>query len=90
MKDVVYDYITGNEFTMRVKQIATAYSEMQKDLDSEKRSMNKIWSKRQKQIEMVLGNLGGMVGEVEAIVGGQKELPEIKPLSLHAIEEDDE
>lgn len=90
MKDVVYDYVTGNEFNMRVRQIATAYIEMQKDIETEKRSMNRIWSKREKQISLVLENLSGMRGEVEAIVGGQKTLPEIEPLTLEGIVQDDE
>ena len=63
MKDVVYDYVTGNEFSMRVRQIATAYIEIQKDLDTEKRSMKRIWTKREKQITLVLDNLSGMTGE---------------------------
>lgn len=90
MKDVVYDYVTGNEFSMRVRQIATAYIEMQKDIETEKRSMNRIWTKREKQITLVLENLSGMRGEVEAMVGGQKALPEMGPLTLEGIVEDDE
>ena len=87
MKDVIYDYVTGSEFAIRVRQIAAAYIEMQKDLEMEKRSMNRIWSKREKQITLVLENLGGMRGEIEGIVGGQKLLPEVNNLSLEAIPE---
>lgn len=89
MKDVIYDYVTGSEFAIRVRQIAAAYIEMKKDLDTEKRSMNRIWTKREKQITLVLENLGGMRGEIEGIVGGQKLLPEVDNLSLEAIAEDE-
>jgi hypothetical protein len=90
MKDVVYQYITGQEFSMRVKRIADAYIGMQRDLDSEKLAMSKIWNKREKQIATVLDNLTGMRGEIEGIVGGQKLLPSIETLSLEGIVSEDE
>jgi hypothetical protein len=89
MKDVIYDYITGREFTERVRSIVRAYALMKKDLDSEKRSMTKIWKKREKQIETVLDNMSGMYGEIEGIVGGQKTLLEVELLSLDSITGDD-
>ena len=89
MKDVIYDYVTGKDFSMRVRQIAAAYIEMQKDIETEKRSMNRIWTKREKQITLVLENLSGMRGEIEGIVGGQKLLPEVDNLSLDSITEDE-
>lgn len=82
MKDVVYDYVTGNEFSMRIKLIVAAYVEMQKDIETEKRSLNRIWAKREKQNSLVLENLSGIRGEIEGMVGGQKQLPEINNLLL--------
>ena len=90
MKDIIYDYVTGKEFSMRIRQIAAAYIEMQKDLETEKRSMTRIWSKREKQITLVLENLSGMRGEIEGILGGQKLLPEVETLSLESIAEEEE
>jgi len=81
MKDVVYEYITGNEFSMRIKQIVAAYVEMQSDIETEKRSLNRIWAKREKQNSLVLENLSGIRGEIEGMVG-QKSLPEINNLLL--------
>jgi hypothetical protein len=63
---------------------------MQRDLESEKRAMNKIWSKREKQIITVLDNLSAMRGEIEGVVGGQKVLPSVETLSLEGIAEGDE
>ena len=51
--------------------------------------MNRIWIKREKQITLVLENLSGMRGKVEAIVGGQKALPEMEALALESIVQDD-
>jgi hypothetical protein len=91
MKDVIYSYVTGNEFVQRVKMIASAYQQMQVDLESEKRSMNRIWKKREKQITSVLDNVSGMWGEIEGLmVGAGASLPKIDALSLEAIAEDEE
>jgi hypothetical protein len=53
---------------------------MKNDLDKEKRAMEKIWAKREKQIGHVVLNLGGMHGDLEGIAG--KTLPVIKALEL--------
>jgi hypothetical protein len=90
MKDVLYKYVTGQEFAMRVRRITETYVIMQKDLETEKRAMNRIWSKREKHIAVVLDNLSGMRGEIEGVVGEQKVLPAIETLSLEGIVEADE
>jgi hypothetical protein len=42
---------------------------MQSDLDSEKRSMQRIWKQREKQIEKVLDNTVNMYGSIRGIAG---------------------
>lgn len=86
LKDIIYQYMTGQEFTTRVKMIYSAYQGMMIDLDAEKRSMLRIWKNREKRIALVLDNIAGMRGELEGIVGGQKVLPAFEPLSLEAID----
>ena len=71
MKDFVYKYVTGPEFGRRIKRIAGAYVQMQADLESEKRSMLKIWKKREKQITVVIENAAEMRGEIEGLAGGK-------------------
>jgi len=46
------------------------------------------YGKREKQISVVLDNLSGMRGEIEGIVG-QKQLPQIDPLMLESMQEND-
>jgi hypothetical protein len=89
MKDVVYNYITSQEFALHIKAVVNAYKQMQEDLETEKRSMTKIWSKREKQISTILDNVTGMYGSIEGIVGNQKALPEIETLSLESIVEEE-
>ena len=49
--------------------------------------MNKIWDKRDKQIERVILNIGGMHGDIEGIAG--MALPAIKSLQLPELAEED-
>jgi hypothetical protein len=89
LKDVIYSYITGQEFSSRVKAVVMAYTQMQIDLDSEKRAMLRIWKKREKQIQSVLNNTSEMFGEIEGMLGGQKLFAPIEPLMLEAVEPDE-
>ena len=66
---MLYDYLTGNEFRMQVEAIVEGFSQMKTDLDSEKRAMNSIWKKREKQIQKVLLNTNFMYSSVKGIAG---------------------
>ena len=48
--ELLYNYLTGSEFRLQVESIVEGFSQMQEDLDSEKRAMLSIWNKREKQI----------------------------------------
>lgn len=89
LKDVIYNYITSQEFAMHINAVVSAYKQMQEDLGSEKRSMQRIWKKRETQIQKVMGNVTDIYATIEGLVGSQKVLPEIEPLSLEAITEDE-
>lgn len=84
--EVVYNYLIGPEFKNRVEAIVEAFSSMKQALDSEKRAMQKIWSKREKQIERVIFNVAGMHGDLEGMVGSS--LPSIKVLEISADKDD--
>jgi hypothetical protein len=90
IKDVVYNYVTSQEFALHIRAVVNAYRQMKDDLESEKRSMLRIWNKRDKQISAVLENVTGMYGSIEGIVGASKALPTINALSLDAIGEDEQ
>ena len=66
---MLYDFLTGNEFRLQVEAIVEGFTQMQSDLESEKRSMAGIWKKRQKQIQKVLLNTTHMYGSVKGIAG---------------------
>jgi len=90
IKDVLYQYITGQEFAMRIRGVVEAFQRMNNDLAKEKRAMTSIWNSREKQIATVIENVVGIHGSIEGLVGGQKALPEIETLSLESIAEEEE
>ena len=66
---MLYDFLTGNEFRLQVEAIVEGFTQMQSDLESEKRSMAGVWKKREKQIQKVLINTTHMYGSVKGIAG---------------------
>jgi hypothetical protein len=78
--ELIYSYLTGPEFRNRVEAIIEGFVAMKTELEAERRAMEKIWSKREKQIEKVVYNLSGMHGDLEGIAG--KALPAVKALEL--------
>lgn len=67
--DALYEYLCGREFQHRVASTVQAAVAMKNDLDTEKRSTERAWAKREKQIEFLTRNSAGMYGELQAIVG---------------------
>jgi len=78
--EVLYRYLSGTQFRQRVEAIVDAFTTMKVDLDAEKRSMERQWSKRQKQIDLVVVNTSGMYGDLQGIIGAA--LPTVKILEL--------
>lgn len=66
---LLYDYLTGQEFRMQIEAIVEGFVQMKTDLESEKRAMEGIWKKREKQIEKVLLNTTHMHGSIRGIAG---------------------
>ena len=87
---LLYDYLTSTEFKMQIEAIVEGFTQMQSGLDSEKRSMQRIWKQREKQIEKVLDNTIGMYGSIKGIAGNS--IGNVKALELPygEIEEENE
>jgi hypothetical protein len=84
-KDVVYAYVNSVEFKQRIQVIAEAFTEMNNDIDKEKRAYQAIWAKREKQVQRVLDNTFGIYGDLKGLTGGT--IQEIKMLELGSGEE---
>ncbi len=66
---LLYDYLTGNTFRLQVEAIVEGFTTMKIDLESEKRAMQAIWKKREKQIEKVTINTIDMHSSIKGIAG---------------------
>ena len=84
--EMLYEYLTGNEFRQRVQLVIEAFRSMKGELDKERSYLTTKWNKREKQINLVIENMSGMVGDVQALSGG--EVGSIAALELD--EQDDE
>jgi hypothetical protein len=83
--ELVYRYLTGPRFRHRVEAIVEKFSEMQDDLDRERKAMTRLWAKREAQIRGVIEATAGMYGDLQGIAG--KALEEIDGIALPFIEE---
>ncbi len=78
--ELVYQYLTGPRFRHRVEAIVEKFSEMQEDLDKERKTMTRLWAKREAQIRGVVESTAGMYGDLQGIAG--RTLQEIDGLSI--------
>ena len=83
--ELVYNYLTGQEFCNRVSGIAEAFATMRQDLEREKQVFQTQWNKRAKQLERVLLNTTGLYGDLQGIIGST--LPEIRGMGLSALDD---
>jgi hypothetical protein len=78
--EMVYQYLTGSGFRHRVEAIVEKFSDMQADLDRERKTMTRLWAKREEQIRGVIESTAGMYGDLQGIAG--KTLQEIEGLNI--------
>ncbi len=86
--EMLYTFLTGNTFRMQVEAIVEGFTQMKSDLESEKRSMQRIWKQRDKQIEKVVTNTIDMYGSIKGIAGNA--IQSVKSLELPGDEENRE
>ena len=77
---MLYDFLISNEFRLQVEAIVEGFTQMQTDLNSEKRSIMGHWKKREKQIQKVLLNTNHMYNSIKGIAGSA--IQPIKALEL--------
>ncbi|MGD9855935.1 MAG: DUF2130 domain-containing protein [Planctomycetaceae bacterium] len=85
---VLYGYLSGPEFRHRVEGIVESFVTLREDLEKEKRSMQRMWAKREKQLERAVFCTSSLYGDLGAIIGAS--LPQIEQLELPALEGPDE
>lgn len=83
---MLYDFLTSNEFALQIGAIMEGFDQMHQDLEREKRSMQGIWKRREKQIEKVLLNTNYMYNSIKGIAGNA--IQPVKLLELHGVQEE--
>ncbi len=75
----VYQYLTGPRFRHRVEAIVERVSEMQDDLNRERKATMRLWAKREAQIQGVIDSTVGMYGDLQGIAGrAMQEIPALE------------
>lgn len=82
--DILYDYLTGTEFRLRVEAIIEAFSNMQNEIEKEKRYFSNKWARDEKNIRQVIDNTYGMHGDLKSIMGAA--LPQVKGIESAVLE----
>ena len=85
--NMLYDFLTSNTFRMQIEAIVEGFTTMKNDLESEKRSMQRIWKQREKQIEKVVTNTIDMYGSIKGIAGNA--IQQVRALELPGEQDDD-
>jgi len=78
--ETLYGYLTGTEFRGHLESIVEGFSQMQDDLNKERRAMETIWKQREKQINKVVINTSQLYGSIRGITGNA--IGNIKRLEL--------
>jgi len=78
--ELLYEYLTGPRFRQRVQAIVEKFSDMQEDLDRERKALTRLWAKREEQIREVIEATAGMYGDLQGIAG--RSLHEVEGLGL--------
>lgn len=66
---MLYDYLTGTEFSEQWKAIREGYMSMRLSIHKERDAMEKMWKMREKQLDKVLLNASSIKGSIEGIAG---------------------
>lgn len=65
----LYGYLTSNNFQLQIDSIISSFEDMQSDLTKERKYLEGIWKKREKQIDKVLKSSVDMYTSVKDIAG---------------------
>ena len=74
---MLYSYLISNEFKLQIEAIVEGFTQMETDLNKEKKSIAMTWKKREKQLQKVLLNTCNMHGAIKGIAGNA-----IEPIPL--------
>jgi len=78
--EILYQYLTGVEFKHRIEAIVESFTNLQADIEREKRYFHTKWARQEKEIRKIVDNTHGMYGDLQAVT--DRALQPIKQLEL--------
>jgi len=69
--DMAFAYISSPTFAQQIRSMLDSVCAMTSDLAGEKRAMQRIWTKREAQIDTVSVAIASVVGQISAIAQGE-------------------
>lgn len=66
---LLYNYLTGSEFTEQWKAMREAFSDLRSLMDKEKNMMERIWKAREKQLDRLFLSSNHITGSIQGIAG---------------------
>lgn len=84
---MLYAYISGNEFRQQIEAIAESFQFLQNSINKERIQMEKNWKEREKQLQKAFINTVHMYGSMKGILGAS--VSEIPLLEGTELNEDD-
>ena len=83
--ETVYQYLTGPRFRHRIEAIIEKFADMQVDLDRERKTMMRMWAKREEQLKGVLDSSAGLYVDLQGIAGrAMSEIEGLSPLMIES------
>jgi len=77
--EMIYNYLTGGEFSNRIRYILESHDEMARQLDAEKKQTQKRWATQEKILQKAVSSLIGISGDLQGISGQEiVALPEVE------------
>lgn len=76
--ELLYNYLASGQFAQKIRTMLESFDSMRNDLEAEKRAMQKMWAKRQAQIDRVTNSMVTVVGELQAIA--HDSLPQLEAI----------
>ncbi|HEY5714605.1 MAG TPA: DUF2130 domain-containing protein [Candidatus Gracilibacteria bacterium] len=77
---ILYLYLSGPEFRNRIEGMVSAFQSLKEGLDQERRAMERIWARREKEINRMMTHTSGLYGDMQGLIGAS--LPTIETLEL--------
>lgn len=75
---MLYDYLMSNEFKLQINAMSDGFRELQKGYIDERNAMERIWKRREKQLEKILLNTNHFIGSIQGIAGSS--IPELRQI----------